>query len=103
MLPQIDHDSLLLVANTDFDKLTEGMLVIYRDHDGDFVSHRLIQRTSDGWVAKGINNNQADPGLVTRENLQGVVFGMMHYQAGSDHLAALDMASRPAVAYAKRY
>ena len=103
MLPQIDHNSLLLVAHTDFSQLAEGMLVVYKDGAGDLVSHRLIQHTNDGWVAKGLNNNQEDPGLVTRDNLQGVVFGMMRYQAGTDNLAALDTAKQPAVAYAKKY
>jgi signal peptidase I len=103
MLPQIDHNSLLLVAKTDFDKLSPGMLVVYRDNAGDLVSHRLISRTNDGWVAKGLNNYREDPGLVTRDNLQGVVFGTMKYAAGSDKLAATDTANRPAVAYAKKY
>jgi hypothetical protein len=103
MLPQIDHNSLLLVANTDFDQLSAGMLVIYRDDDGDLVSHRLIARTRNGWIAKGINNYWKDPGLVNRSNLQGVVFGIMRYQAGSDNLAAIDATQRPAVAYAKKY
>jgi hypothetical protein len=103
MLPQIDHNSLLLVAKTDFDKLSPGMLVVYRDASGDLVSHRLISRTNDGWVAKGLNNYRQDPGLVTRDNLQGVVFGTMKYAAGSDNLATASTANRPAVAFAKKY
>ncbi len=103
MLPQIDHDSLLLVAHTDFDKLAAGMLVVYRDGDGDLVSHRLISLTRRGWIAKGLTNYRKDPGLVTRENLQGVVFGTMKYAAGSDNLAATRTVNRPAVAYAKKY
>jgi len=103
MLPQISHNSLLLVARTDFDQLKEGMLVVYRDNSGDLVSHRLISHTKDGWVAKGLNNYREDPGLVTRDNLQGIVFGTMAYQAGTDQLAAGDAAKQPAVAYAKKY
>jgi len=103
MLPQIDHNSLLLVARADFDQLATGMLVIYRDRDGEFVSHRLITRTSEGWVAKGINNSQIDPGLVTRDNLQGMVFGVMRYQNGTDDLSIIPLAQRPAIAYAKKY
>jgi len=101
MLPQISHGTLLLAAESDFDKLTPGMLVIYRDASGDLVSHRLIQLTDAGWVVKGLNNDRADPGLVTRSNLQGVVFGMMNYQAGTENLASLD--ARTPVAYAKKY
>lgn len=103
MRPQIDHNSLLLVAHTDFDQLSEGMLVVYKDAAGDLVSHRLIQRTSEGWVAKGLNNDREDPGLVTRDNLQGVVFGTMRYQAGSDEQVALSGVQQPAIAYAKKY
>jgi len=103
MLPQIDHNSLLLVDKASFDKLAVGMLVVYRDASGDLVSHRLIQCTSAGWVAKGLNNTQEDPSLVTRDNLQGVVFGVMHYQAGTETLAAMNTAQQPAVAFAKKY
>jgi hypothetical protein len=103
MLPQISHNSLLMVDRADFDKLTVGMLVIYRDAAGDLVSHRLIQHTSEGWVAKGLNNTKKDPGLVTRDNLQGVVFGMMRYQAGSEKIAVSDATKLPSVAYAKKY
>jgi len=101
MLPQIGHDSLLLVARGDYAQLTIGMLVVYRDSDGDLVSHRLIARTSEGWVAKGINNYDADPGLVTSDNFQGTVFGIMQYQIGTDDLSIIPVDQRPAIAYAK--
>jgi signal peptidase I len=103
MLPQIDQGSLLLADKADFAHLTPGMLVVYRDHDGDLVSHRLIAWTRNGWIAKGLNNDRPDPGLVTRGNLQGVVFGIMRYQTGTEVRTAMSPAPWPAVAYAKKY
>jgi signal peptidase I len=103
MEPQFGDSSLLLVGAATFDDLRPGMVVVYRDATGDWVAHRLIQRTADGWVAKGYNNANNDPGLVTAKNLRGVVFGLVHYQTNAASLAQLPSADRPTVAYAKKY
>jgi len=103
MEPQFGSASLLLVSESAYESLQAGMVVVYRDGTGDLVAHRLIQLTATGWVVKGVNNDRPDPGLVTAQNLQGVVFGILHYQADSDALAMAGPVARPDVAYAKRY
>ena len=51
------------------------MVVIYRNkaNNNNFTAHRLIYKTKNGnWVAKGDNNKDADPCLVTKENYESV-------------------------------
>ncbi len=103
MEPHFGQNSMLLIDKCDFGDLRLGMMVIYQDASGDFVAHRLVARAGAGWVAKGQNNNQNDPTLVTSANFQGVVFGIIHYKEGTDQLASVDSASKPLVAFAKTY
>jgi len=103
MEPEFGASSLLLVSKTGYENLQAGMVVVYQDASGDRVAHKLVAETAAGWVAQGLNNEQPDPGLVTAQNLQGVVFGVLHYQTGSDKLVALDSGTQPQVALAKRY
>jgi len=103
MEPHFGKNSMLLIDKCDFSDLRVGMMVIYQDAAGDFVAHRLVERTGTGWVAKGQNNEKNDPTLVTLDNFQGVVFGIVHYKEGTDQLATIDPASKPPVALAKTY
>ncbi len=101
MEPFFGNNSLLVINKTGFETLRPGMMVIYKDAAGDFVAHRLIENTGNGWTVMGQHNDKKDPGLVTLDNYQGVVFCMLHYKAGTDRLAASD--AKPALALAKRY
>ncbi len=103
MEPQFGKNSVILTAPTEFKDLRPGMLVVYQDSFGDMVAHRLIQNTAKGWIAKGYNNHDVDPGLVTSANLQGVIFGVLNYKSGTDSIASAAVSSSPPVALAKRY
>jgi hypothetical protein len=103
MEPAFGNASLLLVAQSDFGSLEAGMVVVYRDGSGDLVAHKLVAPAAGGWVVQGLNNDRPDPGLVTAGNLQGVVFGILHYVPDSDKLVAKDATAATEVAYAKRY
>jgi hypothetical protein len=103
MEPQFGGTSLLLASEANFDNLRPGMLVVYRDASGDRVAHRLMERTDAGWVVKGLNNDKADPGLVTKDNLQGVIFGILNFKDGTDNQVTLAQDEQPPVAYAKTY
>ncbi len=103
MEPQFGKNSMLVINKCGYDALRPGMIVVYKDFQGDYVAHRLIERTDNGWVAKGQNNDKADPGLVTAGNLQGAVFAIIHYKAGTDELASVNPGSKPQLALAKRY
>jgi hypothetical protein len=103
MIPQFTSASILVAATAKFEALKPGMLVVYRDASGDVVAHRLVELTDSGWIVKGLNNDKADPGLVTAKNLQGVVCGILNFKEGTDNLAALAANDKPTIAYAKKY
>ncbi len=103
MEPEFGASSLLLASVTGYQNLQTGMVVVYRDGSGDLVAHKLVAATAGGWMVKGLNNDRADPGLVTAENLRGVVFGVLHYNPETVKLAAVESSAQPQVALAKRY
>lgn len=91
MAPFYDADSVLVVDRAPFAELKSGMIVVYRDSDGDLVGHRLVAKEGSNWVARGIQNGGNDPYLVTPANYEGVVFGIF-YSNGQDKsaLASVD-------------
>ncbi|MBC2596054.1 hypothetical protein H5P28_17440 [Ruficoccus amylovorans] len=78
MLPYYDSKSILMIDRASFSSLSAGMMVVYRDRNGDLVGHQLVRKTENGWIARGINNRGEDPELVTENNYRGVVFGVFH-------------------------
>ncbi len=83
MAPHYSDNAVLLVAKTHFHTLRPGMIVVYRDQDGDLVGHTLVAMNGDGWIARGQNNSINDPHPVTPENIVGVLFGVFH-SSGAD-------------------
>lgn len=75
MLPKFGDGTLVVVEETPFGELKEGMTVVYRASNGDFVVHNLVRQSGGGWIARGINNPSFDKELVTGRNYIGVVYG----------------------------
>jgi len=74
MLPTFPENALLRVKFVPYADLQRGQIVGYVTPSGQFVGHRLIQRTPRGnWVAQGDNEPVADCYLVTPSNYQGVL------------------------------
>ncbi len=91
MAPFYDGDSILLVDRAPFRELKTGMIVVYRDHEGDLVGHRLVAKQGNQWVARGIQNGNNDPHFVSADNYQGVVFGIFYSNGqGKSALAGVD-------------
>ncbi|HZP59725.1 MAG TPA: S24/S26 family peptidase [Opitutaceae bacterium] len=84
MLPYFGEGSLVVVKKINPDRLREGMVVVYRNHFGETVAHRLVARVDGGWQVRGWNNDRADSTIVNGDNLLGVVYatfqsrGMLH-------------------------
>lgn len=78
MLPYFGEGALVVVKPIDTNKLRAGMIVVYTNRFGEKVAHRLIAQDSNGWVAKGFNNDAADSTPVTAVNLLGVVYATFH-------------------------
>jgi hypothetical protein len=73
MEPIYASGTAIVVTPCAYSELRAGMSVVYVNHDGRGVAHALVQETSDGWVAQGINNPDQDTDLVTTRNLVGVI------------------------------
>lgn len=73
MEPLFPHHTAIVVAPLAFAELKKGMTVVYVTRTGRMVAHSLIGDVPGGWIAQGINNEDEDEELVTRENLVGVI------------------------------
>lgn len=78
MLPYFGDGSVLVVRATEFERLSAGGVVVYRNNLGELVAHRLESRSEAGWLVRGANNTANDSTLVTSENLVGAVYVTFH-------------------------
>ena len=74
MLPYFGEGSLVVVKKINPVRLREGMVVVYRNHFGETVAHRIEARVAGGWEVRGWNNDRADSTVVNGGNLIGVVY-----------------------------
>lgn len=73
MEPMYVSGAAIIVRRCDFDSLRAGMAVVYMNNRGHHVAHMLLENTTKGWIAIGVNNKEPDTDLVTPWNLVGVV------------------------------
>lgn len=92
MDPFFGEDSLMLVEAVEIGKVREGMVIVYRDAEGDLVAHSVVSVTADGVIAKGFNNRSEDPHPVTSESLVGVAFGYLHTNGAHADASTLPVA-----------
>lgn len=80
MLPFFGDGAVLVVKTTvAAQNLRPGMLVIYENHLGERVVHRVEDHDRNGnWVVRGWNNVQSDSTRVSDRNLIGVVYATFH-------------------------
>jgi signal peptidase I len=78
MLPTFDANAILLAEKVEFGALREGDIVTYKSRSGKLIVHRLNDRRPKGWWPVGDNNRTADPELVTPENLDRRVIGILY-------------------------
>ncbi|GHC04173.1 S24 family peptidase [Cerasicoccus arenae] len=83
MSPYFNSGSVLLVDNAPFRKLKQGMMVVFKDAEGDWECHWLVRKEADKWVTQGVNNASVDPDLIGESNYRGVVFGVLN-SAGAE-------------------
>lgn len=79
MSPHYGSNALLVIEKTEFKDLSPGMIAIYKDKDGDYVGHIILEKTPDGYIAQGYNNTNKDPQLVRADNLVGTLFATLYY------------------------
>lgn len=72
-----DH-SLIIVQEATLADLRVGMMLVYRNHQGQLISHKVIAHNGDSVRTKGVANWKADPEAVTADMIVGTVFGVFH-------------------------
>jgi len=77
MVPHYGSHSVLIVDRIPFNELRVGMIVVYRNREGDLVGHQLVRRDGAGWWTGGVNNSRLDPEPLEPRNYVGVVFGVL--------------------------
>jgi hypothetical protein len=73
MEPLYANRTAIVVAPINFKELKKGMTVVYISSSGRMVAHSLTGDLPKGWIAQGVNNDEEDDDLVTKENLVGVI------------------------------
>src|SRR5689334_12691691 len=73
MEPLYTSHTAIVVAPVKFKELKKGMTVVYVNRRGRMVAHSLTGDLPKGWIAQGVNNDEEDDDLVTKDNLVGVI------------------------------
>lgn len=73
MEPLFPSRTAIVVAPVKFKDLQKGMTVVYLNRRGRMVAHSLKGDLPKGWIAQGVNNDEEDDDLVTKDNLIGVI------------------------------
>lgn len=73
MLPLYPDRTVLVVRRFAMGELQAGMTVIFAGDRGSMVAHTLMEKTPDGWIARGLGNAEIDRTRVRPENYLGTV------------------------------
>jgi signal peptidase I len=79
MRPLFDDNSVLLVEPSPFASLQIGDIVVYQHSTlNKLIVHRILEKRSGGFWAKGDHNSRMDDELVTAANYKGRVYGILY-------------------------
>lgn len=84
MAPVYGENTMLVISQVNYDDLQPGMIVAYRNARGFQVVHRLLEKSPQGWIAMGINNDEIDRERVTRDNLIGVIYASLVHELDTE-------------------
>lgn len=71
MEPTISAGEYVMYSKTTFDEVDVGDIVVYRNSEGIYIIHRIIEKQENYLITKGDNNALADNGRVTSDMLYG--------------------------------
>lgn len=73
MEPAYPAGTALVVEERGYRELRAGMCAVYRNAQGFYVAHVVVERLPKGWVAIGLNNAREDEDYITPRNFVGVI------------------------------
>lgn len=71
MEPELEIGDIIIIKK--YDNYEIGDIVTYLDDDNILVTHRIIEKTENGFVLKGDNNNTKDKEIVNKDIIAGKV------------------------------
>ena len=72
MEPTIKTGSLCFInKNTDYSSIKEQDIIAFKLNNGTLVTHRVVNKTSNGLETKGDSNNDLDGVITTKHNYVG--------------------------------
>ena len=74
MQPVFGSNTMVVISKIAYEDLKAGMTVAYMNRKGHQVVHQILEKKARGWRVQGLNNENVDLELVTRENLLGVIY-----------------------------
>ncbi|MBK9992135.1 MAG: S24/S26 family peptidase [Verrucomicrobia bacterium] len=74
MQPVFGSNTMVVISKIAYEDLKPGMTVAYMSRKGHQVVHQILEKKARGWRVQGLNNENVDQELVTRENLLGVIY-----------------------------
>lgn len=87
MRPLFDGNCLLLTERAAFEDLQIGDIVVFKHSKrGCLVVHRILERRKDGYWTKGDKNDRMDDDLVTRDNYQARLYGIIYTKRTEENL-----------------
>ncbi|EGT3617550.1 signal peptidase I, partial [Clostridium perfringens] len=72
MEPNIRTGDLAIVKSAEMDEVVSGDIITFK-YEGNIVTHRIVEKTEEGFITKGDNNNAEDTEIVREEDLIGKV------------------------------
>lgn len=77
MEPTIQTGDLIII-HQEKKEYQENDIITFMDVNGSFVTHRIVGRTSQGYLTKGDANKSVDPGYVRKEKIVGTYVLKIH-------------------------
>lgn len=89
MRPLFDGNCLLLTEPAPFTDLAVGDIIIFRRAGtGARVVHRILEQRKNGYWTKGDYNSSMDDELVTAQNYESRVFGIIYTERSDENVAS---------------
>jgi hypothetical protein len=73
MMPLYHDRAVIIMERPAMSRLQIGQTVVFLRSDGIPVAHILVKHTTDGWMTRGLNNQDCDPGILSDRAYVGVV------------------------------
>jgi len=84
MIPFFGDGAVLVMKPISSTELRPGMVVVYKNHFGEAIAHRVLSAVEGGWRVHGYNNDREDSTRVDQSNLRGVVYAIFHPRRSRD-------------------